>query len=245
MLGGVFLDAAGPSQLYFQDGSTLLEFSIEGLHDHIMFFCVIIVVGVLSMISNTLYFYSYKVNSFVHKYLTHGTLIEIIWTISPALILINIIIPSLKLLYWADEVLEPAVTIKIVGHQWFWSYEYADYQEKKLFDSYMVPEEELNEGNVRLLEVDNRIILPVSNEIRLLVSAEDVLHSWAVPSLGVKIDAAPGRLNQVLISIERTGVFYGQCSELCGVQHGFMPIVVECLPLNDFIEFIKSNEDVS
>jgi cytochrome c oxidase subunit 2 len=163
---------------------------------------------------------------------THGMWLELVWTVMPSIILFFIAIPSFSLLYSMDEVIDPSLTIKAIGHQWYWSYEYGDYfaDTGKIlsFDSYMLPSSDLEEGQHRLLEVDNPVVLPVDTHIRVLVTAADVLHSWAVPSLGVKSDAVPGRLNQMSIYIKRQGVYYGQCSELCGVNHGFMAYICSC-----------------
>jgi cytochrome c oxidase subunit 2 len=162
----------------------------------------------------------------------------------PSLILVFIAIPSFALLYSLDEVIDPAVTIKTIGHQWYWSYEYSDYNQSDdqtiNFDSYMIPDDDLEVGQLRLLEVDNRVVVPVNTHIRMIITAADVLHSWAVPSLGVKCDAIPGRLNQVPIFIKREGIFYGQCSELCGTNHAFMPIVVEAVSLENYIAWVTS-----
>lgn len=149
-----------------------------------------------------------------------------------------------------DEIIQPQLTVKAIGHQWYWSYEYTDTLEsneevlgKNLnFDSYMVPNDSLSSGDLRLLEVDNRVVLPIDTMIRVVVTGADVIHSWAVPSLGVKIDAIPGRLNQTSIDINRKGVFYGQCSELCGVNHGFMPIAVEAVSIEDYITWLMAQE---
>lgn len=174
----------------------------------------------------------------------HNTKIEIIWTLIPTFILILIAIPSFGLLYAMDDIIDPEVTLKTVGHQWYWSYEYSDYVSsigKISFDSYMIPEAELNIGQLRLLEVDNSVVLPVGVYIRINVTAADVLHSWAVPSLGIKIDAVPHRINSGIIFLQRTGVFYGQCSEICGVNHGFMPIVVKAVSINNYINWINTH----
>ena len=173
----------------------------------------------------------------------HSTKLEIVWTIVPTLVLVLIAMPSFALLYSYDEPLSsPSVTIKAVGHQWYWSYEYTDYATGSIsFDSYMVDDAELNIGELRLLETDNRIVLPVGVAVRVLVTSGDVLHSWAVPSFAVKVDAVPGRLNQVILLITRPGVFYGQCSELCGVNHGFMPIVVEAVTIENFFSWVSAN----
>ena len=180
---------------------------------------------------------------------THGALLEIIWTTIPCIILILIVVPSFVLLYSMDEVLDPVITLKVIGHQWYWSYEYTNVDlsnsddvsifEVKEFDSYMVDTEELNKGDHRLLEVDNQIVLPVETQVRVVVTADDVLHSWAVPALGIKMDAVPGRLSQVFCFIQREGVFYGQCSELCGVNHGFMPIAVKAVTLEKYINWMN------
>jgi len=161
---------------------------------------------------------------------------------------IIIAVPSFNLLYSLDETIDPAVTLKVVGHQWYWSYEYSDYAtleggDSLNFDSYMLPEDDLTQGSFRLLEVDHRVTLPVNSHIRVLVTAADVLHSWAVPSFGIKVDACPGRLNQVSLYIKREGVYYGQCSEICGVNHGFMPIVVKGVSVDDYISWIATKLD--
>lgn len=171
----------------------------------------------------------------ITKNVTHGVILEIVWTLIPVVILIGIAIPSFALLYSIDEIIDPSLTLKITGHQWYWSYEYTDYEnEKIMFDSYMIPENELVIGERRLLEVDRKVWLPVNTYIRLLITAVDVLHAWAIPAFGIKMDAIPGRLNQVSLFIKREGIFYGQCSELCGVNHGFMPIAVKSVSLDIF-----------
>lgn len=168
-----------------------------------------------------------------------GQRIEFIWTIIPAVILIFIALPSLHLLYLIDEINKPLITLKRIGHQWYWRYEYSDFN-KIEFDSYMKPINDLNNNEFRLLDVDNRVILPINTQIRVLVTAADVLHSWALPSLGIKIDATPGRLNQGRLKIKRRGLIYGQCSEICGANHRFIPIVIESVPINNFLKWINS-----
>jgi cytochrome c oxidase subunit 2 len=173
-----------------------------------------------------------------------GQTIEVIWTILPAIILIFIALPSLRLLYLLDEIRNPWLTLKSIGHQWYWRYEYSDF--KKLeFDSYIIPTNELSNNEFRLLDVDNRVVLPFNSQIRILVSAIDVIHSWTIPSLGVKIDATPGRLNQTNFFINRPGLFYGQCSEICGANHRFIPIVIERVPTNIFINWISKISIIS
>ena len=188
--------------------------------------------------------FSILINKNYYKYLIHGAVIEVIWTIIPAIILIFIAFPSLQLLYSLDELTDPALTIKAIGHQWYWSYEYSDIEGESLeFDSYMIASSDLNLGDLRLLEVDNKIVLPLNTEIRVVISGADVIHCFTVPSLGVKVDAIPGRLNQVNFLIKRPGIYFGQCSEICGSDHSFMPIVVEGVSKEKFINWIINQED--
>ena len=238
----IFNDAPQPWQIGFQDSAAPGFTGIVELHNTIFFYLVVISVGVFWVLGSIIYYYSYRKSPIVHKYLNHGTLIELIWTITPALILIAIAFPSFRLLYLLDEVISPTITIKVVGHQWYWSYEYSDYinesGEPIEFDSYMIPESDLELGQFRLLDVDNKVIIPTDTHVRLIVTGADVIHSFAVPSLGVKIDCVPGRLNQTSILAERTGTFYGQCSEICGVYHGFMPIAVEAVSVQEYLAWI-------
>jgi len=240
----IFCDAALPWQFGFQDPATPIAEGIIRFHHDLIFILVFVVVFVSWIMVRILI----KFDSSTFKTpssTVHGTTIEIIWTIVPALILIIIAVPSFSLLYSVDEVLDPAVTLKIVGHQWYWSYEYSDYLNNENtpsinFDSYMLPEDELGLGDFRLLEVDNRLVLPVDTHIRLIITSADVLHSWTIPSFGVKLDACPGRLNEASLFVQRQGVFYGQCSEICGVNHGFIPISVEILPLDKYVFWVSS-----
>lgn len=170
-------------------------------------------------------------------------MVERIWTIIPAVILIQIALPSLLLLYILDESIDRSLTIKAIGHQWYWSYEYSDFWFQKNnsfleFDSYIIPLQDLEPGNFRLLDVDNHTIAPIKTHIRILISSADVLHAWTVPSLGVKADAVPGRINQVKFIRQRPGIFLGQCSEICGANHSFIPIVIESVSSKAFINWI-------
>ena len=236
-------DAPEPWQMGFQDPATPVMQGIIDLHHDICFFMAVILVFVMWMLSRTLYHFSSNKNVVPEK-IIHGTTIEIAWTVTPSLILVLIAVPSFALLYSMDEVVDPAVTVKAIGHQWYWSYEYSDYNQSDeqsiAFDSYMIPEDELEPSQLRLLEVDNRMVVPVNSHVRIIVTSADVLHSWAVPSLGVKCDAVPGRLNQVAVFIKREGLFYGQCSELCGANHGFMPIVVESVSLDNYVSWVSN-----
>lgn len=238
----IYNDLAQPWQIGFQDGASSTFYGILSLHDHIMFYLIIVLIGVTWFLISIIYDSIGKNDKLVYKYNNHGTLVEIIWTITPAFILLAIAFPSFKLLYLMDEVIDPAVTFKAIGYQWYWQYEYGDYDLSSpiTFDSFMVPTDDLEEGEFRLLEVDSRIIVPVDTRVRVVVTAADVIHSWAVPSLGIKVDAIPGRLNQTSFLAEREGVFYGQCSELCGQNHFGMPIVVEAVSLDEYIAWISS-----
>jgi cytochrome c oxidase subunit 2 len=238
-----FLDAPEPWQLGFQDPATPVAEGIQDLHHDVFFFILVILVFVVWMLGRTIWHFEASKNPIPSK-IIHGTTIEIAWTVTPSLILVVIAIPSFALLYSMDEVVDPALTLKAIGRQWYWTYEYSDYSnaddQSLVFDSYMIAEDDLELGQLRLLEVDNRVVVPVQTHIRVIVTAADVLHSWGIPSLGVKCDAVPGRLNQTAFFLKREGVFYGQCSELCGVNHGFMPIVVEGVALQDYLTWISN-----
>nr|ALO76175.1 cytochrome c oxidase subunit 2 [Mylabris sp. MYL01] len=217
--------------LLLQDSSSPLMEQLTFFHDHTLLILTIITILVGQLMVSLIF------NSFIHRYLLEGQLIEIIWTILPAITLIFIALPSLRLLYILDETNNPLLTIKTIGHQWYWSYEYSDFKSLE-FDSYMTPMNEMSPWNFRVLDVDNRIITPFKTPIRMLITAADVLHSWTVPSLGVKIDATPGRLNQINFLSNRSGLLYGQCSEICGANHSFMPIVIESISPEFFIKWI-------
>nr|YP_009692419.1 cytochrome c oxidase subunit II [Mesonemoura metafiligera]QEH58826.1 cytochrome c oxidase subunit II [Mesonemoura metafiligera] len=221
------------ANLSLQDSASPLMEQLTFFHDHAMLI-LIMITTLVSYLLATLFF-----NLNINRYLLEGQTIEVIWTILPAVTLIFIALPSLRLLYLLDEVSSPAVTLKTIGHQWYWSYEYSDFSQVE-FDSYMTPYNEMNSDGFRLLDVDNRAVLPMNTQIRMLVTAADVLHSWTVPALGVKIDATPGRLNQTSFLMNRPGLFFGQCSEICGANHSFMPIVIESVPTNIFINWITS-----
>lgn len=224
---------AYPFQLGLQDATSPIIEELLSFHDHaliIVFLISSLVLYIISLILTT---------SLTHTSTMDAQEVETIWTILPAIILISIALPSLRILYIIDEINNPSVTIKTLGHQWYWSYEYTDY-ESLTFDSYIIPTHELSPGQLRLLEVDNRVVLPSELTIRMLISSEDVLHSWAVPSLGLKTDAIPGRLNQTTLLSTRPGLYYGQCSEICGSNHSFMPIVIEIVPLKYFEKWSSS-----
>nr|ATL76455.1 cytochrome c oxidase subunit 2 [Stylotermes sp. TW5238]ATL76507.1 cytochrome c oxidase subunit 2 [Stylotermes sp. Chi-156] len=219
-------------KLNLQDGASPMMEQLTFFHDHVLMIMLMIITTVLYVMITLI------TNKYVSRFILEGQLIETAWTIAPAIILVFIAMPSLRLLYLMDEIHNPSITLKTVGHQWYWSYEYSDFT-KLEFDSYMTPQEEYQTGEFRLLETDNRITLPTESPIRLIVTAADVLHSWTIPSLGVKTDATPGRLNQTSFYISRPGIMYGQCSEICGANHSFMPIVIESVPAENFINWVS------
>jgi len=219
------------SSLGLQDRNSPIIEQLNFFHDHSLLI-LILVTTLVGYLIISLFF-----NDLNNRFLLHGQTIEVIWTILPAIVLLFIAFPSLRILYLLDEINNPSISLKTIGHQWYWRYEYSDFNDIE-FDSYMLPASELN--SFRLLDVDNRIILPTNNQIRILVTATDVLHSWTIPSLGVKIDANPGRLNQTNFFINRPGLYFGQCSEICGANHSFIPIVIESVPSNFFIKWIKT-----
>nr|YP_009919015.1 cytochrome c oxidase subunit II [Ptychoptera minuta]QMP96595.1 cytochrome c oxidase subunit II [Ptychoptera minuta] len=221
------------SDLGLQNSASPLMEQLNFFHDHTLLILLMITILVGYML------FSLFFNTFSNRYLLSGQTIEVIWTILPAIVLMFIAMPSLRLLYLLDEVNDPALTLKTIGHQWYWSYEYSDFSNLE-FDSYMIPTNDLDTSGFRLLDVDNRVILPMNTQIRILVTAADVLHSWTIPALGVKIDGTPGRLNQTNFLINRPGLFFGQCSEICGANHSFMPIVIESTPTNFFINWIHN-----
>nr|YP_009412740.1 cytochrome c oxidase subunit 2 [Anabropsis crenatis]ASK85611.1 cytochrome c oxidase subunit 2 [Anabropsis crenatis] len=225
------------SNINLQNSASPLMEQLTFFHDHTLLILTMITV-LVAYVMTSLFF-----NKYTHRYLLEGQTIEVIWTILPAVTLIFIALPSLRLLYLLDETLDPLVTVKTVGHQWYWSYEYMDFINAREFDSYMIPYNEMSENGFRLLDVDNRTILPMHTQIRMLITAADVLHSWTVPALGVKVDATPGRLNQTSFFMNRPGLFYGQCSEICGANHSFMPIVIESVNTKTFIAWMLSAFD--
>nr|UGS80245.1 cytochrome c oxidase subunit II [Eolachesilla chilensis] len=222
------------SNLNLQESSSPLMEQLNFFHDHSIMILLIITLTI------TYLMVSLTINKIVNRFLLENQLIEMIWTIIPGIVLIFIALPSLRILYLLDETITPSLTLKTIGHQWYWSYEYSDFINVE-FDSYMIPSNELSLADFRLLEVNNRLVLPSNTQTRILVTAADVLHSWAMPSLGIKVDATPGRINQTSFLINYPGLFYGQCSEICGSVHSFMPIVLESTTKKSFINWLSHN----
>ena len=226
-----------PWQMGLQPAATPLMQSIDDLHDILLVIITLITLFVLGLLLYVMWRFRESKNPTPTR-TTHNTTVEVLWTVIPVVILVLIAIPSFKLLYYSDTIPKADLTVKAIGHQWYWSYEYPDHG-NFTFDATILADDELKEGQPRLLEVDNRIVVPVNKVVRVQVTADDVLHAWAVPAFGVKIDGVPGRLNELWFKAERTGVYYGQCSELCGVNHGFMPIRVDVVTDQEFNAWIS------
>uniref|UniRef100_A0AAU7E623 Cytochrome c oxidase subunit 2 n=1 Tax=Protankyra bidentata TaxID=2904677 RepID=A0AAU7E623_9ECHN len=222
------------TQFGLQDVSSPFASELLHFHDYVLVSIVIILVVVLYGLTSAITGNNTNFN------LYYGQVVETVWTIVPIFFLLLIGYPSLQILYTLEEVKDVHWTVKVIGHQWYWSYEFSDYFNFS-FDSFMIPTEDLEFGFPRLLEVDNRLVLPFRQTIRVLVSSSDVIHAWTLPSLGVKMDAVPGRINQIYTFISRPGIYYGQCSEICGANHSFMPIVLEAINFKDFCNWCSSN----
>ncbi|VAI46056.1 unnamed protein product [Triticum turgidum subsp. durum] len=238
-------DAAEPWKLGSQDPATPMMQGIIDLHHDIFFFLILILVFVSRMLVCALWHFHEQTNP-ISKRIVHGTTIEIIRTIFPSVILLFIAIPSFALLYSMDEVLvDPAITIKAIGHQWYRTYEYSDYnssdEQSLTFDSYTILEDDPELGQSLLLEVDNRLVVPAKTHLCMIVTPADVPHSWAVPSSGVKCDVVPDCSNLTSISVQREGFYYGQCSEIRGTNHAFTPIVVEAVTLKDYADWVSNH----
>nr|QPK42073.1 cytochrome c oxidase subunit II [Zhengitettix curvispinus] len=218
------------NNMNMQDSNAPMMEQLMLFHDHTMSIISMITIVVGYMITSMIY------NSYSFRMMISSHSIETIWTMMPAIILMFIALPSLHLLYMIDDSTETSMTIKTIGRQWYWSYEYSDFQQIE-FDSFMLNDININ-NNFRLLDTDNRTILPIYTNIRIITSASDVLHSWSMPNLGIKIDATPGRLNQMTFMIKRPGMMFGQCSEICGINHSFMPIAIEAINMKSFIKWL-------
>ncbi len=222
------------------DFQTALSPSMERIVDFNLMVTIIIVIitaFVFGLMAWIVIRYNKKRNPVPSK-TTHNTMLEVIWTVVPVIILLIIAVPSFRLLYFTDKVEDADMTLKAIGHQWYWSYEYPDHGDFT-FDAIMLEEDELEEGQPRLLATDEAVVLPVGAKIRLLTTADDVIHSWAIPAFGVKMDSVPGRVNETWFQINREGTYYGQCSELCGTLHGFMPIMIEAVSQEEFDAWVE------
>jgi len=246
-LSAIFFDVPEAFQLNFQEPATDIMSKIIDLHHDVAFYLIIILCSVLYMLTVIVIYYHSDNIETPRVAFEHHEKLEQWWTMIPAAILITIAIPSFSLLYSIDELNDPQLTLKVIGHQWYWSYEIGEIIDNKLrevnFDSYMVAEDDLITGAFRLLDTDVHVLLPIRTPVRLIITSADVIHSFAVPALGVKMDACPGRLNQVSLFINYNGFFYGQCSELCGINHAFMPIVIEAVTIDEYYAWIRKMLD--
>jgi cytochrome c oxidase subunit II len=241
--------SANDWQLSFQNPATNLMQEVIDLHDLILIIMTVITLFVLFLLFYVSFRFSAKRNP-TPSTTTHNTILEVLWTALPVVILVVIAIPSFKLLYKQEKSDTYDMTVKVIGHQWYWEYEYPDHG-NFYFESYMIQDEDLQEGDLRLLTVDNPLVIPANKNVQILITAGDVLHSWAVPSMGIKTDAVPGRLNETWVNVKEPGIYRGQCSEICGTRHGFMPVVVKVLPENEFMAWVNeaknnyaTNEDI-
>nr|YP_010174496.1 cytochrome c oxidase subunit II [Bombus longipennis]QWV61244.1 cytochrome c oxidase subunit 2 [Bombus longipennis] len=214
----------------FQDSNSFYSDNLISFHNLTMMMMMMIITLTMFFIMD------FSLNNFLNLNLLKNHTIEIIWTLTPMIILMIICFPSLKILYYIDEIMNPYFSIKSIGHQWYWSYEYPEFNNYE-FDSYMLNYESMNQ--FRLLETDNRLIIPFKISMRMIVSSMDVIHSWTIPSLGIKVDAIPGRINQLNLFCIRPGIYFGQCSEICGMNHSFMPIMLESTSYELFSNWIK------
>lgn len=228
-----------PWQMGFQKAATPMMAGINNMHNILLAIITAIAIIVCGLLSYVIWRFRASKNP-VPSTTTHNTMLEVIWTLIPVIVVTMITIPSVKLMYEMEKPQDPDMTVKIIGKQWYWTYEYPTKEGKNLsFDSRMIETKDLKPGELRLLDVDNRMVVPVGTTVQLIITAGDVLHSFAVPALGIKKDAVPGRINETWLRIEKEGVYYGQCSELCGINHGYMPIAVHAVSKSDYASWLK------
>ncbi|MCE2491902.1 MAG: cytochrome c oxidase subunit II [Alphaproteobacteria bacterium] len=239
VLSGGLAFAAQPTpwQMGFQPAASPVMERVDGFHDFLLVVITLISVFVLALMIYVFIKFNAKANPTPSR-TTHNTTIEVLWTVIPIIILVVIAVPSFKLMYYSDRAVDPDMTLKVVGNQFFWTYEYPD-NDDLTFDAILVDDADLKDGDLRLLTTDNAVVLPIDTTIRLLMTANDVIHAWAVPAFGVKMDAVPGRLNETWFRIDKEGTYYGQCSELCGSNHGFMPIMVKAVSKDEFAAWVE------
>ena len=226
-----------PWQMGFREAASPVMERIVDFHNFLMIISVAIAVFVTVLLGYVMIRFRASKNPNPSKR-THNTFVEVLWTVIPIIILVVMVVPSFRLLYYMDKTAEPEMTLKAIGHQWYWSYEYPDHGDF-IFDSIMIEESDLKPGQERLLHTDNEVVLPINTNIKVLVTADDVIHNWALPSFGIKMDAVPGQLNETWVNITRPGIYYGMCSELCGVRHSFMPITVRAVTKEKFSEWVE------
>lgn len=237
-----YADFPRPWQMNFQEAASPVMEQLVGFHNMLLVIITAITVFVLILLVYVCLRFNKKTNPVPSK-TSHNGLLEVIWTALPVLILVMIAIPSIRILYYVDVTPDAEMTVKVIGHQWYWQYEYPEAKDGSgnsfTFDSYIIKDADIKPGQKRLLEVDNRIVLPINTNVRVITTSADVIHNWAMPALGIKMDAVPGRINETWLNIQRPGIYYGQCSELCGVGHGFMPIAIEAVSKEKYQEWLK------
>ena len=234
---GAFANQPVDWQLGFQKAASETMRDIVNFHDKLLLPIIIAIsVFVLFLMVYACIRFRASANPVPSKR-THNVAVEVLWTLIPCLILIVMAVPSFKILYKQDAIPKADITVKAIGYQWYWGYEYPD--ENIFFDSYMIETKDLKENEPRLLAVDNELVVPVNKVVKVMITANDVLHAWALPSFGVKRDAVPGRINETWFKADRTGTFYGQCSELCGIKHAFMPITVNVVSQEEYVKWLK------
>lgn len=238
-VGGAHAEQPQPWELGLQPAASLSAERIDSFHSLLLWIITLITLFVLGLLLYVMWRFRASKNP-VPTRTSHNTLIEVLWTVVPIMILVIIAIPSFKLLYYVDKTHDAELTLKAIGHQWYWSYEYPD--SKVSFDAMMIEDADLKPGQLRLLDTDNRVVLPIHTNIRLLIASTDVIHAWTVPPLGININAVPGRLNETWVNIEREGVYYGQCFQLCGINHGFMPIAIQAVSKDAFANWLDDKK---
>lgn len=248
LLGGLLVAPAFAGQpvdwaIGLQESASPMKERITDFHNMMLYIIFAIAIFVLILLVYVVARYNKKANPTPSK-ISHNVLLEVVWTVIPVIILIIIVVPSLKLLYYVDRTENPDMTLKVTGYQWYWGYEYPDHHGIN-FMSYMIADKDIDEskGEKRLLSTDTKIVLPVDTNIQILMTGGDVIHSWTVPSLGVKIDAIPGRLNETWVRINEPGTYYGQCSELCGKDHSYMPIEIKAVTKEEFERWVNTAKD--
>ena len=224
-------------QLWYQDAASPVMERVNEMHTTLMWIITPILIFVTLLLIVAMFRFREKKNPIPSK-TTHNVPLEIIWTLIPVIIVASIAYPSIKLIYFMDKTEKADMTVKVIGHQWYWEYEYPDHN--ITFDSFMLNKEQIKEGQIRNLEVDKQVVVPVGANVRILATSADVLHSWAVPAFGVKQDTIPGRMRETWVRVTKPGVYYGQCSELCGKDHGYMSIAVRAVPQEEFEAWVKA-----
>jgi cytochrome c oxidase subunit II len=237
--GGTHAGEPQPWQIGLQPAASLTAERVESFHTLLLWIITLITIFVLGLLVYVMWRFRESRNPVPSK-TAHNTVIEILWTVVPIMVLVVIAIPSFKLMYYADKTSNAEMTLKAIGHQWYWSYEYPD--DKVSFDSIMVEDADLKKDQPRLLTVDNPVVVPVNTNIRLLIASEDVMHAWTMPAFDVNLNAVPGRLNETWMNIPREGTYYGQCFQLCGVNHGFMPIEVHAVSKDDYAKWLADKQ---